>query len=241
MYPLKTCRCEAAEWKNLIMNETMKKFLHSTKQMFLVTLVLMLVCGLIYPVFMTGAASVLFPHQAKGSLITVDGKAVASEHVGQQFLQEYYMWSRPSAYQYNVYTEDAQGNQFYRDGTEFAGLASGSNNYAPSNPALTERVTADVAAFLEKNPTVKQEDIPADLLTASGSGLDPEISPASAQVQIPRIAAASKLSEDEIRTMVKAATTKKLLGVFGEETVNVVKVNIAIGMAMGNIPSSSPQ
>ena len=81
------------------------------------------------------------------------------------------MKGRPSAYNYNTYYEDDQGNQYYNDGSEFAGLSSGSNNYAPSNPALTERVEADIEAFLEANPDVKREDIPADLMTASGSGL----------------------------------------------------------------------
>lgn len=221
------------------MKENAKGILHSIKQMFLVTLILMLICGFLFPVLLTGIASVLFPHQAKGSLITVDGKTVASEHVGQEFLADHYLWSRPSAYHYNVYTEDEKGTQLYQDGSEFAGLSSGSNNYAPSNPALAERVTADIDAFLAKNPAVKKEDIPTDLLTASGSGLDPHISPAAAEVQVPRIVAASGLDEAEVRAIIKANTTGKMLGVFGEEIVNVVKVNIDIGTAMGIIPAAA--
>lgn len=216
-----------------------KGFWHSARQTVIVTLVLMLICGFLFPVLLTGVSALLFPHQAQGSLITVDGKAVASEHVGQQFLADHYLWSRPSAYNYNVYVEDETGKQLYQDGSDFAGLASGSNNYAPSNPALSERVTADLAAFLEKNPDVKQEDIPADLLTASGSGLDPDISPAAAEVQVPRIAKASGLSEDKVRAIIAENTTGKLLGVLGEDTVNVVKVNIDIGMAMGIIPAKA--
>ena len=145
------------------------------------------------------------------------------------------MWSRPSAYHYNVYTESEDGRKYYNDGTEFGGLASGSNNYAPSNPALVERVEADMEAFLEKNPEIKREDIPTDLLTASGSGLDPHISPASAQIQLPRIAQASGLSEESLQEIVKRNTAGKLLGVFGEETVNVLKVNIEIAQAMGTL------
>nr|WP_317408443.1 potassium-transporting ATPase subunit KdpC [Fournierella massiliensis] len=213
----------------------MKEFLHGTRQAVLVTVVLMLICGLLFPCLLTGLSSVIFPHQAGGSLITVNGMAVGAEHVGQEFTQDCYMWSRPSAYHYNVYTESEDGRKYYNDGTEFGGLASGSNNYAPSNPALVERVEADMEAFLEKNPEIKREDIPTDLLTASGSGMDPHISPASAQIQLPRIAQASGLSEESLQEIVKRNTAGKLLGVFGEETVNVLKVNIEIAQAMGTL------
>ena len=213
----------------------MKEFLHGTRQAVLVTVVLMLICGLLFPCLLTGLSSVIFPHQAGGSLITVNGMAVGAEHVGQEFTQDCYMWSRPSAYNYNVYTESEDGRKYYNDGTEFGGLASGSNNYAPSNPALVERVEADMEAFLEKNPEIKREDIPTDLLTASGSGMDPHISPASAQIQLPRIAQASGLSEESLQEIVKRNTAGKLLGVFGEETVNVLKVNIEIAQAMGTL------
>lgn len=213
----------------------MKEFLHGTRQAVLVTVVLMLICGLLFPCLLTGLSSVIFPHQAGGSLITVNGMAVGAEHVGQEFTQDCYMWSRPSAYHYNVYTESEDGRKYYNDGTEFGGLASGSNNYAPSNPALVERVEADMEAFLGKNPEIKREDIPTDLLTASGSGMDPHISPASAQIQLPRIAQASGLSEESLQEIVKRNTAGKLLGVFGEETVNVLKVNIEIAQAMGTL------
>lgn len=198
----------------------------------MVSVVLMLICGLLFPCLLTGISRLIFPNQANGNLITVNGKAVGSENVGQEFTKDYYMWGRPSAYHYNVYTEDENGKQYYNDGTEFAGLGSGSNNYAPSNPALSERIEADIETFLAKNPDVKREDIPTDLLTASGSGLDPHISPESAEIQIPRIAEASGLSEDKIRKIVADHTTGKALGVFGEETVNVLKVNIEIAQAL---------
>lgn len=217
------------------MKEHAKGFLHNARQAVVVSLVLMLVCGLLFPALLTGLSGLFFPHQAGGSLIEVNGKAVASENVGQEFLQDYYMWSRPSAYHYNVYKENEDGTKTYQDGEEFPGIGSGSNNYAPSNPELVKRVEEDIAKFLEKNPDVKREDIPTDLLTASGSGLDPHISPESAEIQIPRIAEASGLSEEELRSIVKKHTSGKLLGIFGEDTVNVVRVNIDIGMAMGII------
>ena len=269
------------------MKERTKKFLHGTRQAIVVTAVLMLICGLLFPLLLTGLSALFFPHQAKGSLITVDGQAVGAEHVGQEFTQDYYMWSRPSQYHYNVYVEDKSGTQHYvveddagnqilfivdeedadgnvtkahydtldKDGnqvfykdienldeatdTRFGGLASGSANYAPSNPELVKRVEADIEKFLEKNPDVKREDIPTDLLTASGSGLDPHISPESAEVQIPRIAEASQLNENTIREIVKRHTNGKILGIFGEETVNVLEVNIEIAQAMGLITSGT--
>ncbi len=215
----------------------MKNFLHNTKRAVLVTVVLMIICGLIYPLVLTGISKVIFPRQAEGSLIRVDGKVVGAETIGQEFTEDYYMWGRPSAYHYNTYTEDENGNLVYSDGTEFAGVSSGSNNYAPTNEALTERVENDMEKFLERNPEVKAEDIPTDLLTASGSGLDPHISPESAQIQIPRIAEASGLSEEKIEEIVSEHTEGKLLGVFGEETVNVLMVNLDIAKEMGVIPA----
>mgnify|MGYP000011369105 FL=1 len=143
------------------------------------------------------------------------------------------MKCRPSAYNYNTYYEDEEGNRFYNDGSEFAGLSSGSNNYAPSNPARVERVEADIEEFLAANPSVTREKLPADLMTASGSGLDPRVFPEGTRVQIPALAEASGLSEEELEQSVEDNTTGKLLGVFGEETVNVLGVNLDIAAAMG--------
>ena len=193
----------------------MKNFLHNTKRAVLVTVVLMIICGLIYPLVLTGISKVIFPRQAEGSLIRVDGKVVGAETIGQEFTEDYYMWGRPSAYHYNTYTEDENGNLVYSDGTEFAGVSSGSNNYAPTNEALTERVENDMEKFLERNQEVKAEDIPTDLLTASGSGL----------------------SEEKVEEIVSEHTEGKLLGVFGEETVNVLMVNLDIAKEMGVIPA----
>lgn len=214
----------------------MKEILRNTRQAVTVTIVLLVICGLIYPLVLTGVSQAVFPKQANGSLVTVDGKAVGAETIGQEFTEDYFLWGRPSAYHYNTYYEDADGNQYYSYGTEYAGVASGSNNYAPSNPALTERVSADMENFLAKNPGVSEEDIPTDLMTASGSGLDPHISPESAKIQVPRIADASGLSEDEVQNIIDEHTEGKTLGIFGEETVNVLLVNIDIAEEIGILP-----
>lgn len=220
------------------MKDSVKGFLHGTRQTVIVSIVLLLICGLLFPLLLTGLSSLFFPHQAAGSLVTVGDKVVGAQNVGQEFTKDYYMWSRPSAYHYNTYTEDEEGNQYYNDGSEFAGIGSGSNNYAPSNPDLAARVEEDIEKFLEKNPDIKREDIPTDLLTASGSGLDPHISPDSAEVQIPRIVKASGLSEEQVKDIVESHTSGKFLGIFGEDTVNVLEVNIDIAQAMGLMPQS---
>lgn len=228
------------------MKESNKKngMIHNVRQAVLVTVVLLLLCGFIFPVLLSGLSALIFPHQANGSLVTTDGTVVGAKNVGQEFTEDYFMWGRPSAYHYNTYYEedtdgDGQVEQYYNDGSEFAGLSSGSNNYAPSNPALTERVEADIEAFLEKNPGLTREDIPTDLMTASGSGLDPHISPMSAEIQIPRIVEASGLSEDVVRQIIADNTNGKTLGVFGEETVNVLGVNVDIAQAMGLVSDTT--
>lgn len=223
------------------MNETTNKniLFHGLRQSLVVTLLLLLLCGLVFPVLLSGISAVLFPSQANGSLIYADGRAVGAANIGQDFTRPYFMKGRPSAYNYNTYYEDEQGNQYDNDGSPFAGPGSGSNNYAPSNPALIERVEADIEAFLEANPDVKREDIPADLVTASGSGLDPHITLQSARIQLPALAAASGLSEEELERIVENNTEGKLLGIFGEETVNVLGVNLDIAKAMGLVEDAS--
>ena len=215
------------------MDANKKAMLRNIRQALVVTLVLLLLCGFVFPVLLSGLSGLLFPHQAGGSLVTADGKAVGAKLVGQEFTEAYFMKGRPSAYHYNTYYTDEQGSRFYNDGSEYAGLSSGSANYANSNPALAERVEGDINNFLSGHPSLTVGDIPGDLLTASGSGLDPHISPASAEVQIPRIVEASGLSEDEVRQIIADNTKGKTLGVFGEETVNVLGVNLDIALAMG--------
>ena len=197
------------------------KVIKSLRAPVLVTLVLLLICGLIYPVVMTLMSQALFPSQANGSIIYVDGQAVGAKNVGQDFTDPRFMRCRPSAYQYNTYTVDEEGNKFYNDGA--------------SNPALAERVQGDIDEFLAEHPDLTVEDIPTDLVTASGSGLDPHISPASAAVQIPQLAENTGLTEEQLEQFVADNTTGKVLGIFGEETVNVLGVNLDIAEALGLI------
>ncbi|SBV99996.1 Potassium-transporting ATPase C chain [uncultured Eubacteriales bacterium] len=211
----------------------MVRVLKGIKKPLLVTVAMLLICGLAYPLLLTGISQVVFPRQANGSLITIDGQAVGSELIGQDFEDPRFMKSRPSAVNYNTYTQEEKENG------DYAGPGSGSNNYAPTNPELVKRVEADLAEFLAANPSVKEADIPADLLTASGSGLDPHISPASAAVQIQALAKSTGLSQETLEGIVKNNTQGKLLGIFGEETVNVLKVNLEIAKELGLIRLSA--
>ena len=198
----------------------------------MVSLALMVICGFAYPVLMTGISQAVFPEQANGSLVSVNGRNVGSALVGQNFTDPRFMKCRPSAYNYNTYTQEA------KESGSYAGVASGSQNLAATNPALAERVAKDLAAFLEANPDIKKEDIPTDLLTASGSGLEPDISPRAAAVQIPALVRSTGLSQDKLESIVKKNTKEKFLGIFGGETVNVLLVNIDIASELGLLRSS---
>lgn len=173
------------------------------------TIVLTILFGLAYPLLFTGLAQVVFPHQANGSLITVNGKVVGSELIGQSFTKPEYFHGRPSAAGKNGY-----------DAT-----SSGGSNLGPTNKALIDRVNADVQKFRAENPSYKGP-IPSDLLTASGSGLDPHISPASAEAQVARVAAARGVSADRISELVAKHTEGRQWGVFGEPRVNVLRLNV---------------
>lgn len=207
----------------------MKKFLRHFRLAFLFAIAMFVICGFIYPMVLTGVSQVVFPSQSNGSLVEVDGKAVGSEIVGQDFTDETLFHCRPSAYNYNTYTQEQ------KDSGEYAGLSSGSNNYAPSNPALKERLDEDIEKFLEENPTVSKEDIPSDIITASGSGLDPHISVEAAKVQMDRVAKNTGLSQEQLEKMIEENTSGKFLGIFGEETVNVLKLNLMVAQEIDMI------
>ena len=209
----------------------MKQFLKTLKGAVVLTVLMAVLSSVIYPAVTTVLAQTVFKEKADGSLIYADGKAVGSEVVGQQWSDPRFFKGRPSSVNYNVYTDEEKA-----DGT-YTGVASGTYNYGPSNGALKERVETAVTEFKAeyKKATGEEltEEIPTDLLTASGSGLDPHISPASAKIQVPIVAANTGFEEEELYQMVEAHTEHKALGIFGEERVNVLKLNLDLARKLG--------
>lgn len=211
----------------------MKTFPKTIGKAVVFSLVMMVLCSLIYPLALTGVSQLTMEAKADGSKVDEEGnlttdtkKAVGSALIGQDFTEDCYFQGRVSSVNYNTYTEEQKENG------EYAGVASGSYNYGNSNPELEKRMQEDLDEFLKDHPGVKPEDVPAELLTASGSGLDPHISPRSAEVQIPTVAENSGLSEEVVEQIVKDNTEHKTLGVFGEERVNVLGCNLDIKAAM---------
>ncbi|MGL5354563.1 MAG: potassium-transporting ATPase subunit KdpC [Clostridium sp.] len=182
------------------------------------TIVMTVICGLIYPLFITGIGKLIFPYQANGSVVEVDGKEVGSELIGQTYNEDKYFSGRISS---------AVGYNISEDGKEMD-ASSGSQNLGPTSNDLKERVQGDIDMFLAKNPEVSKEDISSELISQSGSGLDPHITPEGAMIQIPRVLKATGISEGELTTMIKDNTKKKWLGIYGAERVNVLNLNIAI-------------
>lgn len=176
------------------------------------TIVLTVLLGIIYPLAMTGVANLLFPHQAQGSLIVRDGKVVGSELIGQTFAAPGYFHGRPSA----------AGDKGYD-----ASNSSGSN-LGPTNKTLISTVQQRLKDVLEANPGTDAHQVPIDLVTASGSGLDPEISPAGADIQVGRVAKARGIGEDDVRLLIRENTRARYMGVLGEPGVNVLTLNLAL-------------
>ena len=168
-----------------------------------------LLTGLVYPLLVTAVAQVAFPYQANGSLIRRDGNPVASALIGQGFEDPKHFWARPSATTPMPYNA----------------AASGGSNLGPANPALIEAVQSRIAALRAADPG-SDAPIPVDLVTASGSGLDPHISPAAAECQVPRVAKARGLDEERIRELVTQHTQRRTLWLLGEPRVNVVELNL---------------
>jgi K+-transporting ATPase ATPase C chain len=180
-------------------------------------LIFTLITGVIYPLVVTGIAQVAFPHQANGSLIVIDGKAYGSELIGQQFDAPKYFWGRLSAtgaFPYNAFNAETL-------------TGSSGSNYGPLNPALTEMVQARVDALKAADPA-NTAPIPVDLVTASGSGLDPHISIAAALYQVHRVAQARGLSDEAVRSIVNQYTEGRQFGFLGEPRVNVLELNLAL-------------
>lgn len=205
----------------------MRKLFENSKQALLITMTMFVLCGFIYPFAVTALAQGLFHHKANGSLIETDGETVGSALIGQTFTAPQYFWGRVSSVNYNVYTkEDTIPDE--NGQVNYSGVSSGTFNYAPSNTELKKRIEADIEKFLLANPSVKRQDIPADLMTASGSGLDPHISVKAAEIQVDRIAQASGLAKDEIEKIIETNTEKRSLGIFGENKVNFLMANLDI-------------
>lgn len=181
-------------------------------------LIFTLVCGILYTGAVTAAAQVLFPGRANGSLIVADGKKYGSELMGQPFTDEAHMWGRIMNLDVSTYTD--------RDGKPL--LYAAPSNLSPATEEYRGLVAKRVEMLKKTNPAMDEAAVPVDLVTCSGSGLDPHISPAAANYQAARIAAANDMQEEEVKAIIRKCTEGRFLGVFGEETVNVLKVNLML-------------
>ena len=175
------------------------------------TLIFTLITGAAYPLLVTGLAKAMFRHQADGSLLLAGGRIVGSELVGQRFTKPEYFHGRPSA----------AGNDGYD------GLSSGGSNLGPTSQKLADRTSDDIKKFRAENPTFTGP-VPADAVTASGSGLDPHLSPETAEVQVARVAGARRMSPEAVRQLVAANTEGRQWGIFGDPRVNVLTLNLAL-------------
>ncbi len=164
--------------------------------------------GLLFPLLIW-AIGLIFPNQSNGLPIYKNGELVGFENIGQKFYSDKYFWGRPSAVDYNA-------------------ASTGGSNKGPSNPEYLKEVEKRIEDFLQKNPEVKRSEIPSDIVTASGGGLDPHISPQAAFIQIPRVARARNVDKETIRKLVKENIESPFLGMFGPEKVNVLKLNLAL-------------
>ena len=175
------------------------------------TLIVTVLLGLGYPLLLTGIAGVVFHHKAAGSLIAVNGQVVGSELIAQSFTSERYFHPRPSA-----------------AGNGYDATSSGGSNLAQSNAKLAQRIQGDIDKLAAENPG---KPVPIDMITTSGSGLDPDITPDNAYFQAPRVAKARALSQDAVRTLIGQHITQRQFGVFGEPRVNVLELNLALDKA----------
>jgi K+-transporting ATPase ATPase C chain len=188
-------------------------------------LALTAITGLAYPLVMTGIAGVIFPHQARGSLIEREGKIIGSELIGQNFAADRYFHGRPSATTGPDPADPAKSVPVPYNAANSMG-----SNLGPTNKALIERVQGDLGALKQESPS---GPVPIDLVTTSASGLDPHITPEAALFQVPRVAKARNLPEDRVRQLVNAQVEQRVLGILGEPRVNVLALNLALDRAAG--------
>jgi K+-transporting ATPase ATPase C chain len=186
----------------------------------LMIIAMTVITGFVYPLGMTGIAQLVFPHQANGSLIERDGRVIGSELIGQNFTADKYFHGRPSV------TTDTDSNDPTKTvPAPYNAGNSGGSNLGPTSQPLIDRVKEDAEKLKAENPSAP---IPVDLVTTSASGLDPDVTPAAADFQIPRVAKARNLPQDKVRALVAEMTQDRFLGILGEKRVNVLKLNMAL-------------
>lgn len=184
----------------------------------MIFLLFTVICGVAYTGVVTGVAQLIFPDKANGSLIEVDGKKYGCELLGQQYTDEEHMWGRIMNVDISTYKDENGKTLMY----------AAPSNLSPASGEFEDLVAERVKMIREANPDMNETSIPVDLVTCSGSGLDPHISPAAAEYQVARVAKANDMTEDEVRAIIKQCTDGRFWGIFGEETVNVLKVNLML-------------
>lgn len=195
--------------------KTLKNVLPKAITIFLIFTVL---CGIIYTGVVTGVAQLIFPDKANGSIIEVDGKKYGSELLGQQYTDESHMWGRIMNVDVSTYKDENGKILMY----------AVPSNISPASEEYEKLVSERIEMLRAANPDMDETAIPVDLVTCSGSGLDPHISPAAAEYQVARIAKANEMTEDDVRRIIEECTDGRFLGLFGEETVNVLEVNLML-------------
>ena len=196
----------------------MKTLKNVLPRAFICILIFTVICGIVYTAACTGIAQLLFPNQANGSIIEIDGKKYGCELLAQQYTDESHMWGRIMNIDVTTYTGE--------DGKPL--MYASPSNLSPASEEFEQLVGERVKKIREAHPQQGDVPVPVDLVTCSGSGLDPHISPAAAEYQVARLAKANDRTEDEIRDIIKTCTDGKFLGVFGEETVNVLEFNLRL-------------
>lgn len=185
---------------------------------FIIFLIFSFICGILYTCVVTGLAQLLFSDKANGSIIEIDGKKYGSELLGQQYTEDTHMWGRIMNIDVSTYKD--------KDGKTV--MYASPSNLSPASGEYEKLVAHRVADLKAANPDMDETAVPVDLVTCSGSGLDPHISPAAAEYQVARIAKANDMSEDEVRDIIEKCTDGRFLEIFGEETVNVLEVNLML-------------
>lgn len=196
----------------------MKVFKSALGKAALFFLIFTLLCGLVYTAVVTGLAQLIFPYQANGSIIEIDGKKYGSALLGQQYTDDAHMWGRIMNLDVTTY-KDAEGKTL---------LYAAPSNLSPASDEYEALVAGRVEKLKAANPEMGDTPVPVDLVTCSGSGLDPHISVAAAEYQVPRLARENQMTEENVRELIQKCTDGKFLWVFGEETVNVLKVNLML-------------